>query len=132
MSEATMLAPPEAFDDDMADDAARAECSRTWRPEELGRGSRTVKFRPARSCAGWVDPPRPEEFHDALRAERPTDRQALILRVWLSEGTDEDFIFAWMEGVYSFRQLVAAVHRAGAADESPSRNRYLNRMARFR
>ncbi len=85
-------------------------------PDETGRHSRTVYFRLGRSCAGWGPrQPSTEEFYDAVRAERPTDRQAAILDTWASEAEPSEIIDAWAEGAYTFRELATALHRADIA-----------------
>ena len=49
--------------------------------------------------------------------------------MWLREATDDELILAWTEEAYSFRQLANAIHRSGAADSYPERNRDLNRLS---
>ena len=126
----TTLAPPEAFDTEKSNAEIRAECGLTTPPEETGPHSWTVQKRIARSCAGWPEPPTAEEFHDALRAQKPTRRQQNLISMWMLEASNEDVILAWAEEAYTIRELVAAVHRANAQDDSPARNAYLNSLAR--
>ena len=129
MGRNTTLAPPEAFDTERSNAAVRAECGLTTRPEETGRQSRTIRNRIAKSCAGWADKPTTEEFHDALQAVEPTHRQQNLISMWMLEASNEDIILAWAEEAYTVRQLVAAVHRANAQDDNPTRNAYLNSLA---
>ena len=84
----------------------------------------------ASSCAGWIEPPTGAEFFEAVRAETPTTRQADIISMWLLEATDDEILLAWAEEAYSFRELVNAIHRSGAAGDHPARNRQLNRFTR--
>ena len=95
---------------------------------ETGPDSRTVRNRIARSCAGWPERPTGREFYDAIRAPRPTERQRCLISMWMLEATDEDVILAWAEEAYTLRDLVAAAHRAGAQDDNPARNHYLNTL----
>lgn len=128
MDRNTTLAPPEAFDAERSNAALRAECGLTTAPEETGPHSWTVRKRIASSCAGWPEHPTAEEFHDALQAQNPTLRQQSLISMWMLEATDEDVILAWAEEAYTLRDLVAAVHRAGAQDDNPARNAYLNSL----
>ena len=48
--------------------------------------------------------------------------------MWMLEATDEDVILAWAEEAYTLRDLVAAAHRAGAQEDNPARNDYLNTL----
>ena len=47
--------------------------------------------------------------------------------MWVREATDAEMTLAWIEDVYTDQELVAAIHRAGAADVNPKRNADLNR-----
>ena len=107
------LAPPEAFDDRAADDAFRARFHPGHDPAQLGPQSRAVRNRLRASCAGWREKPEPEEFYAAVRAAAPSRRQRRLLACWLQEATREDFLYAWAEGVYTWRLLAEAIHRAG-------------------
>ena len=127
-----ILKPADAFDDRRPTAALRADCGIECRADELGRHSRTVERRIASSCAGWAEPPTAAEFYDALRAARPTERQQSLVAMWVREATDAELLMAWMEEVYTDRELVAAIHRAGAADVNPKRNADLNRWTKRR
>ena len=107
------LAPPEALDDRAADDAFRARFHAWHDPTQVGPRSRAVRNRLRASCAGWREKPEPEEFYAAIRAPAPSRRQRRLLACWLQEATREDFLYAWAEGVYTWRLLAAAIHRAG-------------------
>ena len=107
------LAPPEAFDDRESNDAFRARFHPGHDPTQLGPRSRAVRNRLRASCAGWREKPEPEEFYAAIRAPAPSRRQRRLLACWLQEATREDFLYAWAESVYTWRQLAEAIHRAG-------------------
>lgn len=107
------LAPPEAFDGRAADDAFRARFHPGHDAAQLGPQSRAVRNRLRASGAGWREKPEPEEFYAAIRAAAPSRRQRRLLACWLQEATREDFLYAWAEGVYTWRLLAAAIHRAG-------------------
>ena len=107
------LAPPAAFDDREADDAFRRRFHPGHDPTQLGPRSRAVRGRLRASCAGWREKPEPEEFYAAIRAPVPSRRQRRLIACWLQEATREDFLYAWAEGVYTWRLLAGAIHRAG-------------------
>ena len=79
------------------------------------------------SCAGWKRRPTASEFYDAVRADEPTERQDAIVRMWGSEASLADLLEAWAQQAYTFRQLVAALHRAGCTCGSQIRT--INRWA---
>ena len=122
------LAPAGAFDTERGNAEIRRSCGVTTDETETGPDSRTVRNRIARSCAGWPDRPTGREFYEAIRAPRPTERQRCLISMWMLEATDEDVILAWAEEAYTLRDLVAAAHRAGAQDDNPARNDYLNTL----
>lgn len=109
---ATLL-PPDAFSDrPAAEDVFR----RLYAPgTPRGRHALAVRLRLASGCAGWKRRPAAEEFYDAVRADRPTERQASIIRMWGTEATTAEIIEAWVQHAYTLRQLVAALHRADFA-----------------
>jgi len=123
------LAPPEAF----RHEGSRAAIRRRYVHEDdavrIGRASRTVARRIASSCCGWNVRPSSEEFHDAIRAPRPSRRQRNLVNMWWQEATNDELVLAWAEDVYSFRELVAAIHAAGAQDDHPERNAEMNGFA---
>ena len=112
MRPATLL-PPDAFSDRPAseDDFHRLYAPGTPRD----RHALAVRLRLASGCAGWKRRPTAEEFYDAVRAERPTERQASIIRMWGTEATTGEIIEAWVQHAYTLRELVAALHRADFA-----------------
>ena len=107
------LRRPEVFPDTEASPDETRRLSRGRGAEGTGRNSLTVKLRLAGSCAGWPRRPKSGEFYDAIRAEALDDRQRAILYVFAQEAEWYELIAAWAEGVYTLRQLVAALHRAG-------------------
>lgn len=116
------LLAPEAFPD--APPTERERLFFRSLPSDVDpRHSPTVWHRLASSCSGWVDPPAPQEFYDAVRTPTPTPRQQDIVRMWASEADTGEVIRAWVEGVYTWRQLAGALHRSDA-----TRNGYLNVM----
>ncbi len=127
-----VLKPAEAFEDRQATAALRSRCGIARQADELGRQSLAVADRIASSCAGWAKRPTAGEFYDALRAETPTDRQRSLIAMWVREATNAELTMAWMEEVYTDREFVAAIHRAGAVDVNRKRNADLNRWAQDR
>ena len=117
------LAPPESVECDLLPPEAFPDAPPTARERRIfqsvpkgvdPRDSPTVWHRLASSCSGWAEPPTPTEFYDAIRAARPTPRQREIVRTWAAEARSGEVIRPWVEGVYTWRQLVRALHRSGA------------------
>lgn len=129
INDATTLASPEVFSDERADARLRADCGLRGEQPEIGPKSGAVAARLTRSCAGWTKPPTAQEFFAAIRARELTKRQRHLIATWLFEATNEDIIQAWLEEAYSFRELVRAIHNAGAEGDYPERNRELNQFA---
>ena len=125
-SEPAVLAPAEAFSDERGSAQLRTRCGLKTDPESTGPRSATVDRRIASSCAGWLQPPTPKEFFDAIRAAVPTPRQKDIIGMWVFEATDHEIMQAWAEEAYSFRELARAIHNAGAENDWPERNQELN------
>ena len=121
------LMAAEAFDDESATDADRHRLVRHADPAATGPHSSAVASRMASSCAGYRERPTASELYDAIRAERHTSRQRTLLRMWANEPEWYELIAAWAERVYTLRQLVAALHRAGITQSRHSRT--LNRWA---
>lgn len=111
-AEPTVLAPPEAFSDETPNGETLKRFHWKHDPEQLGPRSRAVSARLGSSCCGWRKIPTAAEFYDAIRARKPSTRQKLLILTWLKEATKEDFLYAWAEGVYSWRQLAKAIHAA--------------------
>ncbi|MCY4076069.1 MAG: hypothetical protein OXH04_11640 [Acidobacteria bacterium] len=65
------------------------------------------------SCAGWRQPPTSQEFYAAVRADPPSARERDILEAWITETTSDEIVAAWAEQVFTLRELVSALHRAG-------------------
>ena len=61
-------------------------------------------------CAGWKVQPTAAEFYKAARARNPGNRQKAILAVLLREGTQNDWLQAWSEGAFTWRQMIRAGH----------------------
>ena len=121
------LGPPEAF----SDEPGPADYFDLWPdhdPACMGAESAAVARRIASSCAGWPHRPTGQEFYDALRAERPTARQRAIVGMWAVEASRLDMLDAHGERVYSWRRLVAALHRCGPFATFAT-FRWLNRRA---
>lgn len=116
-AEPPVLAPAEAFDDTRPGEEFRERFHPEHDSDQLGRCSRAVRRRLGSSCAGWRRKPGPEEFYDAVRASRPSPRERQLIRTWLQEASREDLLYAWAEGVYTWRELARAVH---AAEEQTS------------
>ena len=121
------LGPPEAF----SDEPGPADYFDLWPdhdPACMGADSVAVARRIASSCAGWPHRPTGQELYDALRAERPTARQRAIVGMWAAEASRLDMLDAHGERVYSWRRLVAALHRCGPFATFTT-FRWLNRRA---
>ena len=126
--EPDILAPAEAFSDRRADERIRNEYLPGHDPAAIRERSATVRSRLASSCCGWGVQPTSAEFNAAIRAEAPTSRQRVLIRMWAREAEPEQIVLAWAEEVYTFRELVAAFHRAEA--DHPQVARTFNRLAR--
>ena len=109
------LLPPEAFSDEgpTQDDFARLRPG--IEPREKRERSTTVRARISGSCAGWRRRPTCREFYAAVRAAKPDDRQKGLLAMWATEAHWRELMQAWAEEVYTLRELVTALHRAGLA-----------------
>lgn len=107
------LAPPEAFGDWhlTPDRAQRVHPTLDGRRVRERSGAIATRF--TSSCAGWQRPPTAQEFYAAVRTEEPTGRDRDILEAWITETTPDEIVAAWAEQVYTLRELVAALHRAG-------------------
>ena len=106
------LAPSELFSDEPPSQRLR-ELTGDLGPGRTGRQSRTVEGRFLSSCAGWKVPPAAEDLYDAIRSESPSKRQEAVLRTWLLEATWGELLAAWVQQVYTWRRLAAAMHRIG-------------------
>ncbi len=126
------LLPEEAFDGPGESATDRAAIRRTFGFDEkhTGPNSSAVRSRFFSCTAGWPEPPTPGEFYRAVRDPRPSPRARAVLHAWVNEATDGEIVRAWIEEAYSWRELVAAVHRIGHRRNRI--NRLLNRFARAR
>ena len=119
------LLPPEAFpgpDEIKPDTDLRRQGGVP--DEETGPNSHAVYWRFFSSCAGWPQPPTPQEFYLAIRARNPGRRQRAILATWFQEATNSEILWGWIEEAYTWPLIVAAVHRVGY--HRNALNRYLN------
>ena len=117
------LRPAADFSDREAPPGLAAEPARN-----TGQNARAVRARIATSARGWVQPPTAGEFHGALRAERPTDRQFAIVALWAQEAGPREMLMAWVQRAYSWRTMVDALHRNGLTRRGKL-NAYLNWFA---
>ena len=113
------LSPPEAFSADPAPPEAIERLCPGIDRAETGRKARAVAGRIGSSCAGWARPPTPAEFHEAVRAERPSERQRAVVLMWVTEATTHEIMAAWAQRAYTFRQLARAAARAGLTYPAP-------------
>ena len=126
-----VLLPPESFDNETATEEDLRRLLENPDPTANGANSQTVRTRLASSCAGWHRRPQPSELYAAIHAEGPpTDRQKCLLKTWVTETEWLELIQAWAERVYTLRELVFALHRAGITRSRHSRtlNRWANRV----
>ena len=96
--------------------------------KDAGRKAKAVRVRIARSTAGWNVRPTAEEFYEAIREPRPSDRQAAIVAMWAQEAGPREMLLAWTQRAYSWRILVDALHRHGFTRRGEL-NDYLNCFA---
>lgn len=92
--------PAEEFDDDYWDPRGNAD------PRTRGRKSNAVEGRLSGSCCGWNLRPTAAEFHEAVAADEPTERQKEVVGVLIDEGTAEEMARAYFEGAFTWRRLV--------------------------
>ncbi len=125
------LLPPKDFHDAAGTPIDRRMLRSRFGVSEEGTGpnSSAIRSRFMSCTAGWPTPPTSKELYLAVRAENPSPRQKTVIRAWLAEATYQEIIRAWMEEAFSWRDLVAAVHRVGHRHNGL--NRYLNQFARF-
>ena len=124
------LAPPERFSDEQAPEDARPKYDWWFAPGVEEPCCYAFDSLIGGRCCGWVEPPTAEEMHAAIHAPDPDERQAAIIRAWWRESTDEQLKNAWAERAYTWRELAAAIRRAGAERLAPDRNKDLNRWGR--
>ena len=122
------LGPPEVFSDRQGCAAERKRHGLTVPDEETGPDSRTVTSRLRMSCAGWREVPTAREFHRAVHDPEGTRRETALLLTWYHEAEVAEQLDARLEGAYSWRELVRALHRAGLTRGTAARR--INRFAR--
>ena len=98
------LRPLEDFNDEYADTSKY----RSVNQKRTGRESGTLAGLVIGDCCGWPEPPSSKEVYEAMRAERPTDRQESMIDVVL-RAEFETLFSAWMEGAFTWRQVARAV-----------------------
>lgn len=103
---ADVLAPPDAFSDDYAPANPEVEGRR-------GRESSTVTGLLGGGCCGWSRQPDAAELYDAMRADRPTERQMAVAGALIGEAGIDDLLMAHLEGAFTWRQLATMIHRLG-------------------
>ena len=121
------LGPPEVFSDRRGSAAERKHHGLDVPEDKTGRQSRTVTSRLRMSCSGWRQVPTAEEFHDAVHQPAGTDREVAILLTWFHEAEMAEQLDARLEGAYSWRQLVRALHRVNLTKGEGARR--VNRFA---
>ena len=123
------LKAPEAFDDDhhYTEDKPRGRMTKTT--DRDGKKSPTVASRLRMSCAGWKTVPSPQEFYQAVHNPTGSGRETAILLTWYHEADTLEHAKAKLEGAYSWRELVQALHRVGLTHGEGARqlNRFSNR-----
>lgn len=122
--------PPERFTDEAMPEERKKRLRGSWYEKARAAGPRNspiVAGRFAQVCCGWPRPPTAEELYEAVRAIDPTPRQRAVFTTWLCESPPHELLEAWADGVYTIRELVAAMHAHGW--ETSPRSQYLNNFA---
>ena len=122
-----ILGPPDVFPDDRPTKAYREWCGHRVPDEEAGPNSRTVTSRLRMSCTEWRDVPTAQDFYRAVHHPEGTDAEAAMLLVWYHEADMGEQLYAHLEGAYSWRALVTALHRVGLIHGEGARR--INRFA---
>ncbi|MCZ0942494.1 MAG: hypothetical protein OXJ53_05510 [Gammaproteobacteria bacterium] len=60
-----------------------------------------MRARIVRSTAGWPVRPTGDEFYEAIRTTRPSDRQTAIVAMWAQEAEPREMLRAWTQRAYS-------------------------------
>ena len=121
------LGPPLVFSDRAASAGERQRCGHRVGDHETGAHSRTVTSRLRMSCAGWRSVPTAAEFYEAVHQPSGADRETAILLTWFHEADMAEQLDARLEGAYSWRQLVRALHRTGLTSGAAAKK--INRFA---
>lgn len=116
----TGLLPAERFSDEYAPDDGTV-------PGERGPRSSGIRSLLAGACAGWRRQPDSAEFYEAMRAMQPTKRQRAIASVLIADGSPNDVLLAYLQGAFTWRQLVRMMHRR--TSYSGELAQYVNRHA---
>ena len=82
-------------------------------PEGRGPNSDALLFRISSSCSGHGRPPSPEELYRAFHTTEPTPRTEALVRMWMNEASENEFMDAWIDHCYTWREIAAACHRHG-------------------
>ena len=122
------LHPAERFSDRRLTDDERRWLRPNATPETRGGHSRAVTAHQTSTCTGWKVRPTSGEFYAAIRAEQPSERERDMLAQWVQEADWQTIMMAYADDVYTIRELVAALHRAGMSECRWSRK--LNKWAR--
>ena len=117
------LPRPEAFSDRHAPEHVRRLLP-NYEPKETGRAAPVLRWRVTSSCAGYSRKASGAELYDALHAQQPTPRQEALVAMWTSEASDGEVLRGWAQGAYTFKELVAAMHRCGCT-RNWQRNHFL-------
>ena len=121
------LGPPGAFDDTRASAAEREAYGYRIGSGETGPNSRTVTHRLRMSCSDWKRVPGSRDFYRALHAPAGTPEETGMLLRWFHEAGIVEQIRARLEEVYTWRELVRALHREGLTYGEGARR--INRFA---
>ncbi len=121
------LGPPEVFSDRLPADIDRERCGHPVAHGETGSNSRTVTSRLRMSCTEWRDVPTADDFYRAVHEPQGTNAETAILLVWYHEADMSEQLYAHLEGAYSWRALVTALHRIGLIHGEGARR--INRFA---
>ena len=102
------LAPLEAFRDTLAPPGAWKTMKPWLTDDDLGPNSYTVQAVFASGCSGYREPPTAPELYRAMR-RTPSRRDVRVLRAWIIEADEIEWIQAWSEQAYSWRMLARAI-----------------------
>lgn len=107
------LKHPETFDNEHGDADEKRRGRVTRANDRDGENSPTVASRLRMSCAGWTKVPSAQEFYQAVHNPTGSERETAILLTWYHEADTLEHAMARLEGAYSWRELVQALHRVG-------------------
>ena len=121
------LARPEAFSHRRAPKHLK-QILPDYDPKATGPAARVLRRRVGSSCAGYAAKATATELYEALHAEMPTPRQKALVSMWTNEATDGEILRGWVQDAYTFRELIAAMHRCECT-RNWERNRFLRHRA---